>query len=107
MHVPTQREARRAQREAHCDEVIVTVRCARCQWRIAELYGDAQIPVAYWSHYVAGGLGFYGRTVRWRCRCGMDYPLRAEKLAAAYAAVAGHKERRQRVIVLPNDVRGT
>ena len=74
---------------------------------MAELYGpDETIVTNYWSPAAAGLLGGYGRTVRWRCRCGMDFPVRAETLTVAYQNAAAQPDKPRRVVVLPNDVRG-
>lgn len=100
MPTPTRKAARVGHR------VIVPVRCGRCQWTVAELYGpDEATMTNYWSRSGAGLLGGYGRAVRWRCRCGMDFPVRAEKLTIAYQRAASSEPQR-RAVTLPNDVQG-
>lgn len=101
MQTPTRKAARQGHR------VIVPVRCGRCEWTVAELYGPDESTVTnYWSRSASGALSLYGRVARWRCRCGMDYPLRGEKLAVAFQRAAAHSDTRRRVVTLPNDLQG-
>ncbi len=88
--------------------VTVRARCGRCERVVAEVHGpDADTPTTYWSPPGAFGLlPRVGLAVRWPCRCGSNYPIRAEKLEAAFRAAAGRSRRRDRVIRLPADLRG-
>src|SRR5690349_15895377 len=88
--------------------IVVPVLCGHCRRAVAELYSsDPQAPPrGYWSEAASGVFTLVGRAVHWRCRCGKgDYPLRGEKLTTAFLRVACRMGKRDRVIVLPNDVR--
>jgi hypothetical protein len=39
--------------------------------------------------------------VRWRCRCGADYPVRTERLFPAYQAACTKGRKKDRLIELP------
>jgi hypothetical protein len=39
--------------------------------------------------------------VRWKCRCGADYPVRVDNLLPAYQAASIKNRKRDRVVVLP------
>jgi hypothetical protein len=88
-------------------------------------YSDEAVWAAWWSALPVQtgeqtGIGrSYGFPIRWRCpggrssptaarrspRCKGDYPLRGEKLDAAFRLVAARPDKRDRVITLPIDMR--
>jgi hypothetical protein len=103
----TERSSRKVMRR-DLGPVVVPVLCGHCRRAVAELYSShpQAPPRAYWSETASGVLSPVGRAVHWRCRCGKgDYPLRGDKLTSAFLRVAGRDEKRERVIVLPNDLR--
>jgi hypothetical protein len=94
--------------ERQVNALTVRLCCGRCERKrvIGELYGsDPDTPTTYWSPQASGALPHYGRAVYWRCRCGSEHPIRAEKLRAAFSQAAARPRKRDRVIVLPQDVR--
>lgn len=85
---------------------VVRARCRKCSRVVAELYGNEAGLVGWASPNgtTSGLTAFYGRAVRWRCRCGGDYPIRAETLAAAFEVAAAQLVKRDRVVWLPDQL---
>jgi hypothetical protein len=93
---------------------VVVAKCG-CGRFLAEIYGNEYGPVC-WSGPDGtnlgggGGPGGFdavpgdGEYARRRCREGHDIRARGEKLRAAFERVADLPNKRERVIVLPNDL---
>jgi len=91
---------------------MVAVRCANpaCRRVVAEMYGtDTAVWTAWWSARPeqTGVALRYGLAVRWRCpgwpRCKGDYPLRGEKLAAAFTLAAAQSAKAIMLPLAPRD----
>lgn len=79
----------------------VRVLCGRCQRKLDDYRGCVSRAWGKASTREEDG----GK--RYRCdRCRADYPVRGDKLTAAYHRAVTHPEVRQRVIRLPQDLRG-
>jgi hypothetical protein len=94
--------------ELHAEyPVAVRVRCARCRRILDTLYGNERRPSrAYWEGRFPYTFTAGAPRSAWRCRCGAHYPVRIDKLTAAYRAAAAKSSKQDRVIWLPRDVRG-
>lgn len=85
---------------------VVRARCRKCSRVLAELYGD-DMALAAWASPDGSQSGMVvqgARAVVWRCRCGGNYPVRGEKLAAAFEVAAAQVSKGDRVIWLPDQV---
>lgn len=86
---------------------VVRARCRKCSRVLAELYGTDECLLVGWASADGSTSGLivgYGRTAKWPCRCGGNYPVRGEKLAAAFGVAAAHESKRDRVIWLPDQL---
>jgi len=107
-----------AERRGLAGQVKVTLRCGRCDRRLdlVRTTGDGYQSLGAQPGYseVAGPsreggnlrdrlLGPAGERVRYRCRCGADWPVRRDRLGRAVRAAAA-QDRRDRVVVIPADL---
>jgi hypothetical protein len=114
----TARHAVAAERRGLAGQVQVTLRCGRCYRRLdlVRTTGDGYQSLDAQPGYseVAGPsregdnlrdrlLGPAGERVRYRCRCGADWPVRRDRLGRAVRAAAA-QDRRHRVVVIPADL---
>lgn len=82
-------------------EVMVKVRCRHCSRVLADVYGSAWRPMLEYAKgafprvFVANEPGR-----QWKCQCGSDIPVRADRFIGAYREAAA-KQGRDRVIMLP------
>jgi hypothetical protein len=86
--------------------IVVRVRCGRCRRVLGRLYGDGETPVSFSDGHTEGMLAG-GARIDWFRRhkgCPAQWPVRWDKLVAAYQTAAGRPDRRDRVIVLPFDL---
>ena len=69
-------------------EVVVRVRCERCQRGLGWLYGTATDPIAFATVRMSGLLPAGARVDYFRChrRCGAEPTARWDKLVPAYRA---------------------
>ena len=86
------------------NDTSVRLRCGKCARVLAEVFGTVDQPGTWADGQHTGVVVGYGRAYRWTCRCGSDHPVRAEKLTAAYRQVAALPAKRDRVVVLPDDL---
>ena len=98
------RQQRRALRRDYA--VTVRLRCDRCERVVGTLHGTHDEPQEFSSGPTAGVLPRGGRVDYFRChpRCGADYEVRSDKLAAAYRKAASRPAEQARVVWLLADV---
>jgi bacterioferritin-associated ferredoxin len=114
----TVQQAVAAERRGLADQVKVTLQCGRCYRRLDRVRtkGDSYQSLDAQPGYseVAGPsregdnlrdrlLGPAGERVRYRCRCGADWPVRRGRLGRAVRAAAA-QDPRHRVVVIPADL---
>lgn len=107
-----------AERRGLAGQVKVTLLCGRCYRRLdlVRTTGDGYQSLGAQPGYseVAGPsrggdnlrdrlLGPAGERVRYRCRCGADWPVRRDRLSRAVRAAAA-QDRMHRVVVIPADL---
>lgn len=112
------RHAVAAERRGLAGQVRVTLQCGRCDRRLdlVRTTGDGYQSLRAQPGYseVAGPsregdnlrdrlLGSAGERVRYRCRCGADWPMRRDRLGRAVRAAAAQYSR-HRVVVIPADL---
>jgi hypothetical protein len=112
------RQAVAAERRGLAGQVKVTLQCGGCYRRLdlVRTTGDGYQSLNAQPGYseVAGPsregdnlrdrlLGPAGERVRYRCRCGADWPVRRDRLGRAVRAAAA-QDRRHRVVVIPADL---
>ncbi|MGH3159368.1 MAG: hypothetical protein ACRDNF_22730, partial [Streptosporangiaceae bacterium] len=107
-----------AERRGLAGQVKVKLKCGNCQRQldVVRTTGDGYQSLGTQPGYseVAGPsregdnlrdrlLGPAGERVRYRCRCGADWPVRRDRLGRAVRAAAA-QDRRHRVVVIPADL---
>jgi hypothetical protein len=107
-----------AERRGLAGQVQVTLQCGGCYRRLdlVRTKGDGYQSLDAQPGYseVAGPsregdnlrdrlLGPAGERVRYRCRCGADWPVRRDRLRRAVRA-AVTRDRKHRVVVIPTDL---